>query len=148
MHCGADMAAQSTHKILGALTQCSLLQVKGARIDLRHAADVMSLLTTTSPNYLLMGSLDAARAQLAERGAVMLEDALRAAQMLRNSLAKIPGLHVIRPEDVAGKYGIAALDSTKRKNCGGTGRFAERFVPGDVCRLGAGAVAGYSEPDL
>ena len=113
MHCGADMAAQSTHKILGALTQCSLLQVKGARIDLRHAADVMSLLTTTSPNYLLMGSLDAARAQLAERGAVMLEDALRAAQMLRNSLAKIPGLHVIRPEDVAGKYGIAALDSTK-----------------------------------
>ena len=113
MHCGADMAAQSTHKILGALTQCSLLQVKGARIDLRHAADVMSLLTTTSPNYLLMGSLDAARAQLAERGAVMLEDALRAAQMLRNSLAKIPGLRVIRPEDVAGKYGIAALDSTK-----------------------------------
>ena len=113
MHCGADMAAQSTHKILGALTQCSLLQVRGARIDLSHAADVMSLLTTTSPNYLLMGSLDAARAQLAERGAVMLEDALRAAQMLRNSLAKIPGLHVIRPEDVAGKYGIAALDSTK-----------------------------------
>lgn len=107
------MAAQSTHKILGALTQCSLLQVKGARIDLRHAADVMSLLTTTSPNYLLMGSLDAARAQLAERGAVMLEDALRAAQMLRNSLAKIPGLRVIRPEDVEGKYGIAALDSTK-----------------------------------
>ena len=96
-----------------ALTQCSLLQVKGARIDLRHAADVMSLLTTTSPNYLLMGSLDAARAQLAERGAVMLEDALRAAQMLRNSLAKIPGLRVIRPEDVTGKYGIAALDSTK-----------------------------------
>ncbi len=29
MQCGADMAAQSTHKILGALTQCSLLQVRG-----------------------------------------------------------------------------------------------------------------------
>ena len=140
------MAAQSTHKILGALTQCSLLQVRGARIDLRHAADVMSLLTTTSPNYLLMGSLDAARAQLAERGAVMLEDALRASQMLRNSLAKIPGLRVIRSEDVAGKYGIAVLDSTKVtinlkewgisgvvKNRGRTGRSAECFVPGDIC---------------
>ncbi|MBQ6913000.1 MAG: aminotransferase class V-fold PLP-dependent enzyme, partial [Acidaminococcaceae bacterium] len=31
MQCGADMAAQSTHKILGALTQSSLLQVKGTR---------------------------------------------------------------------------------------------------------------------
>ena len=113
MQCGADMAAQSTHKILGALTQSSLLQVKGTRIDLRHAADVMSLLTTTSPNYLLMGSLDAARAQLAERGSAMLEDALRAAGLLRLGLEKIPGLRVIRPEDVAGRYGISALDITK-----------------------------------
>ena len=113
MQCGADMAAQSTHKLLGALTQSSLLQVKGTRVDLRHAADVMSLITTTSPNYLLMGSLDAARAQLAERGFAMLEDALRAAQMLRGSLEKIPGLSVIGPEDVIGRYGIAALDTTK-----------------------------------
>ena len=113
MQCGADMAAQSTHKILGALTQSSLLQVKGTRVDLRHAADVMSLLTTTSPNYLLMGSLDAARAQLAKSGPAMLEDALRAAQMLRSGLKKIPGLRVICEEDVAGKFGISALDTTK-----------------------------------
>ena len=113
MQCGADMAAQSTHKILGALTQGSLLQVKGTRIDLRHAADVMSLLTTTSPNYLLMGSLDAARAQLAERGPALPADALLAAEMLRGRLEKIPGLKVIGPEDVVGKYGIAALDMTK-----------------------------------
>ena len=113
MQCGADMAAQSTHKILGALTQCSLLQVKGTRIDLQHAADVMSLLTTTSPNYLLMGSLDAARAQLAERGTSMMEDALHAARILRNELQKIPGLQVIGPEQVVGKFGVAALDLTK-----------------------------------
>ena len=113
MQCGADMAAQSTHKILGALTQCSLLLVKGTRVDLRHAADVMSLLTTTSPNYLLMGSLDAARAQLAERGSAMMEDALRAAGLLRQELGKISGLHVIRPEEVTGKFGISALDATK-----------------------------------
>ena len=113
MQCGADMAAQSTHKIVGALTQSSLLQVKGTRIDLRHAADVMSLLTTTSPNYLLMGSLDAARAQLAERGHVMMEDALRAARLLRGELEKLPGLRVIKAADVTGKYGVAALDETK-----------------------------------
>ena len=113
MQCGADMAAQSTHKLLGALTQSSLLQVKGTRVDLRHAADVMSLLTTTSPNYLLMGSLDAARAQLAERGQALLEDALRAAELLRSELKKIPGLRVINASDVVGKNGVAALDETK-----------------------------------
>ena len=113
MKCGADMAAQSTHKILGALTQCSLLQVKGTRVNLRHVADVMSLLTTTSPNYLLMGSLDAARAQLAERGSAMMEDALRAAGLLRHELEKITGLRVIKASDVVGKYGVAALDTTK-----------------------------------
>ena len=113
MQCGADMAAQSTHKILGALTQCSLLQVKGTRVNLQHVADVMSLLTTTSPNYLLMGSLDAARAQLAERGSAMMEDALRAAGLLRHELEKITGLRVIKASDVVGKYGVAALDTTK-----------------------------------
>jgi arginine/lysine/ornithine decarboxylase len=113
MQCGADMAAQSTHKLLGALTQSSLLQVRGSRIDLQHAKDVMSLLTTTSPSYLLMGSLDAARAQLEERGTAMMEDALRAARLLRSELAKLPGLRVIDASDVVGKYGVAALDETK-----------------------------------
>lgn len=113
MQCGADMAAQSTHKILGALTQSSFLQVKGTHINLQHAADVMSLLTTTSPNYLLMGSLDAARAQLAERRQTMMEEALRAAGLLRYELENIPGLRVIKASDVVGKYGVAALDETK-----------------------------------
>ena len=31
--CGADMAAQSTHKILGAMTQASMLLVNGVRVD-------------------------------------------------------------------------------------------------------------------
>jgi arginine/lysine/ornithine decarboxylase len=68
LQCGADACAQSTHKITGAMTQCSMLQVKQEHLDLQRAKDTMSLLTTTSPNYLLMASLDAARAQLEEHG--------------------------------------------------------------------------------
>ena len=67
MQCGADAAAQSTHKIVGAMTQCSLLQVSYDRIDKDAMERAMSLVTTTSPNYLLMGSLDAARFQLAQK---------------------------------------------------------------------------------
>lgn len=111
--CGADFAAQSTHKILGAMTQCSWLHVRGDRARVQRAADAMSLLSTTSPNYLLLGSLDAARAQLAAQSSALLEDVLRAASLLRQELAKIPGLQVICPSDVTGKAGVVALDPGK-----------------------------------
>ena len=66
MEAGADMCAQSTHKIIGALTQ--LLQVKSKRIDVNRVHQVLSLLQTTSPSYILMASLDCSRRQIALKG--------------------------------------------------------------------------------
>lgn len=109
---GADMCAQSTHKLLGALTQCSMLQVQGTRIEVSRAAEVMSLLTTTSPNYLLLGSLDAARAQLEEQGAALAEAAVQAARGLRQLLEHKAGLRLL-DKKVIGRAGIAGLDETK-----------------------------------
>ena len=112
LQCGADACAQSTHKTLGALTQCSMLHVQGERIDLKKAAAAMSLLTTTSPNYLLMASLDAARAQLAEKGAEMAEAALTVAERLRESLRSVQGLEILDARILA-RSEIAAFDGTK-----------------------------------
>lgn len=112
MECGADACAQSTHKILGAMTQCSMLHVQGRRLDLKRAADVMSLLTTTSPNYLLMASLDAARFQLATGGRQMAAQAVAAADRLRRLLQTFKGLKLLTA-DCAGSNGIAGFDSTK-----------------------------------
>lgn len=109
MECGADACAQSTHKIVGAMTQCSMLQVKKDRLDIERAQDVMSILTTTSPNYLLMMSLDAARAQLQRHGNEMVECALKAANGLRELLKEFVGLHVLEEADLSG----FSLDKTK-----------------------------------
>lgn len=109
LQCGADACAQSTHKLLGAMTQCSMLQVRGKRLDLQRAADVMSVLTTTSPNYLLMASLDAARAQLAAHGRSMAEQAVQAAAKLRQLCSAHAGLRVLSAADCHG----LRLDSTK-----------------------------------
>lgn len=106
---GADACAQSTHKLLGAMTQCSMLQVQGARLDLQRAADVMSILTTTSPNYLMMGSLDAARAQLQTYGQEMAEAAVAAAGKLRALCRAHAGLKVLEEADCGG----LRLDRTK-----------------------------------
>ena len=109
LQCGADACAQSTHKILGAMTQCSMLHVQGARLDLQRAADVMSILTTTSPNYLLMASLDAARAQVQAYGGEMAAAAVQAAAKLRRLCASYSGLRVLEEADCGGLQ----LDTTK-----------------------------------
>ncbi len=109
LQCGADACAQSTHKILGAMTQCSMLHVRKQRLSLQRAADVMSILTTTSPNYLMMASLDAARAQFQERGGELVEQAVRAAQQLRDLCGKYAGLKLLTEADCGG----LRLDTTK-----------------------------------
>lgn len=57
--CGADLVAQSMHKTLTGLTQTGLLHVgKNSLIDIAAAAEAMQRLTSTSPSYLLMASID------------------------------------------------------------------------------------------
>jgi len=96
---GADLVAQSTHKVLGAMTQASMLHVKSKFVPIDKVRDTVALLTTTSPNYLLMASLDAAREQLSEQGDVMLEKSLELVKRLREVL-KIANLRVLEPKDV------------------------------------------------
>ena len=61
---------------------------------------------------LLLGSLDAARAQLEEQGAALAEAAVQAARGLRQLLEHKAGLRLL-DKKVIGRAGIAGLDETK-----------------------------------
>ena len=104
---GADLVAQSTHKILGSLTQTSMLLI-GKNFDgvekVRRAA---SLLQTTSPNYLLLASLDIARLQMEESGAEKISRAIELSKKLRAEINLIDGLKTF---DAVENF---SLDSTK-----------------------------------
>ena len=89
---GADMSGQNTHKI-GSLTQSSLLQVMEKRVDVNKVQQVMNLLQTTSPSYILMASLDVARMQIATKGKELLDRAIDLAEYARREINKIPGLY-------------------------------------------------------
>ena len=89
---GADMAAQSTHKILGSMTQTSILLARKDRIDLERVRCAASLLQSTSPNQLLLASLDIARLQMAEQGEELVNRAVKLAEKLRQAVNAIPGL--------------------------------------------------------
>jgi arginine decarboxylase len=112
MEAGADMCAQSTHKIIGAMTQASFLQVKAGRVDINRVQQVMNLLQTTSPSYPLMASLDVARMQIATKGKELLDKAIELAEYTRSEINKIPGLFCFGKE-IVGQPGAYGFDPTK-----------------------------------
>ena len=92
---GADLAAQSTHKLLGSLTQTSMLMMKSKLVDTECVKRIVSLLQSTSPNYLLLASLDIARLQMQESGAESIERAINLSQHLRSEINHIDGLKTL-----------------------------------------------------
>lgn len=113
LHQGADLVVQSTHKVLAALSQASMLHVQGNRIDRDRLHAALQLTQSTSPNYLLLASLDAARHQMATEGEALLADTLALAHHLRNQLDALPGLRVISPQDVTPYASVQNLDLTR-----------------------------------
>ena len=95
---GADLCAQSMHKVTGSLTQSSLLHVGSDRVDLGGLENCLHMVQSTSPSYLLMTSLDVARYELALHGDEMLARGLKLAQMARETIKKIPGIFCVGEE--------------------------------------------------
>ncbi len=133
---GADLSVQSIHKTLGALTQASMLHIQGDRIDgdwakptlgdgtecpLRdRVSKALQLVQSTSPSYLLLASLDAARQQMALHGKELMSRTLQLAQEARTRISQIPGLSVLEiPHSppyqggLGGSPGFVALDKTR-----------------------------------
>ncbi|NQE32550.1 Arginine decarboxylase [Microcoleus sp. IPMA8] len=107
---GADLTVQSIHKTLGAMTQASMLHVKGDRIDIQKLNKALQLVQSTSPSYILLASLDAARQQIALHGKELMGQTLQLAEKARSRISQIPGLSVLEPLNTPG---FAALDRTR-----------------------------------
>ncbi|GGA36913.1 aminotransferase class I/II-fold pyridoxal phosphate-dependent enzyme [Paenibacillus physcomitrellae] len=130
MQAGADMAASSVHKLGGSLTQSSVLNVKGGRVDIRRVRSFMSMLTTTSTSYILLASLDAARRQLALNGRALAEETIRLAVETRRQINEIPGLYCFGDE-ICEQPGVFHYDPTKlciHLELGITGFAAEQWL--------------------
>ncbi len=107
---GADLTVQSTHKVLGALTQASMLHVQGSRINVDHLSKALQLLQSSSPSYLLLASLDAARQQMALHGEQLMTRTLHLAEVARNRIREIPRLSILEPSHT---QGFVAIDQTR-----------------------------------
>ncbi|WP_366923205.1 aminotransferase class I/II-fold pyridoxal phosphate-dependent enzyme [Metallumcola ferriviriculae] len=111
MKAGVDLAATSTHKLAGSLTQSSILLIREGLINPQHVKAVLNLGQTTSPSYILLASLDVARKQMALKGRQLVSDMLERTYWLRRELGKIAGIRLL--EKQTGATGCHSFDSTK-----------------------------------
>ncbi|MFM6455354.1 MAG: aminotransferase class I/II-fold pyridoxal phosphate-dependent enzyme, partial [Planktothrix sp.] len=110
---GADLTIQSTHKVLGSLTQSSMLHVQGNRINRDRLSQTLQFVQSTSPNYILLASLDAARQQMATQGYDLMNQTLSLAKIARTEINNIPGLSSFGTSDFEPTPGCVKLDITR-----------------------------------
>jgi arginine decarboxylase len=112
MDAGADMAATSVHKLGGAMTQCSVLNVRYGRVNPGRVQSVLSMLHTTSTSYILLSSLDTARRHLALNGREEIGKAIERSHRLREQINQLEGLYCFGRELLGGEA-TYDLDPTK-----------------------------------
>lgn len=95
LRAGADAVVHGVHKTLGACTGAGMLHLRGPRLDRARVQAALRLVQTSSPSYLLMGSLDGARRLAANHGERALQQQLGRVRRLRRALAQLPGVEVV-----------------------------------------------------
>ena len=92
---GADLATLSLHKSGGSLTQSSLLIMREGFVEKARVRTAINLMQTSSASYLLMASLDLARADLAAHARQRVQAVLGHIEQFKKRLETIPGLRLL-----------------------------------------------------
>jgi arginine/lysine/ornithine decarboxylase len=91
----------------GSLTQSSMLHLQSDRLDPLRIEQALTLLQSTSPNFLLLLSLDVARRQIVLQGQELLTQTLQLANSARSRIQQIPNLRTFHHQQ------IPSLDPTR-----------------------------------
>lgn len=110
MECGADAAVTSLHKTTPALTQTALLNTGNIRTE--GIEFMLRAFQSTSPSYVFMASMDAARHIMEERGSKLIDELLENINVFREKMGKLSFYEVLGAEHME-KGNIFAMDPTK-----------------------------------
>ncbi len=116
LEAGADYATQSTHKVLSAFSQASMIHVNDPNFNEHLFRENFNMHTSTSPQYSMIASLDVARKQAVMEGYKLLSRTLTLAQELRaqinsTGVFRVLDLDELLPEEI--KHDDIRLDPTK-----------------------------------
>jgi lysine decarboxylase len=100
MASGADAAVSSIHKILPAVSQGSVLHVRGNLLDRERIATAVTMMQTTSPLLPILATMDSARKRMALQGVESWERVIDLAERAKREIRGIAGLGVIDAESL------------------------------------------------
>ncbi len=95
---GADGVVMSFHKTIGSMTQSSVLHINSRLLDIKHIDSALKMLMSSSPSYILMTSLDAARLQMESKGRKLIEKAVELSNRLRMEVKQTKGFRLYEGE--------------------------------------------------
>ena len=116
LEAGADYATQSTHKVLSAFSQASMIHVNDPAFNEHLFRENFNMHTSTSPQYSMIASLDVARKQAVMEGYKLLSRTLALSKELRaqinsTGVFRVLELEELLPDEV--KRDSILLDPTK-----------------------------------
>jgi arginine decarboxylase len=116
LEAGADYATQSTHKVLSAFSQASMIHVNDPQFNEPLFRENFNMHTSTSPQYAMIASLDVARCQAVTEGYKLLSRTLQLAAELRSQINSTGVFRVLELADLLPgelKHDGIQLDPTK-----------------------------------
>jgi len=100
LECGADYVTQSTHKVLSAFSQASMIHINDPEFDRHRFQEYFNMHASTSPQYAMLASLDVARMQASMEGFARLDVALKLAEKLRQAINAMAGFRVLEASEI------------------------------------------------
>jgi arginine decarboxylase len=97
---GADYATQSTHKVLSAFSQASMIHVNDPDFNEHIFRENFNMHTSTSPQYSMIASLDVARKQAVMEGYKLLARTLSLSTELRHQIDSTGVFRALELEDL------------------------------------------------
>lgn len=97
---GADYATQSTHKMLSAFSQASMIHVNDPDFDEQRFREHFNMHASTSPQYSIIASLDVARKQAAMEGYKLLQHNFDLADRLHEEINATGVFRVLTLDDM------------------------------------------------
>ena len=102
---GADIWTESAHKTLPAMNQCACLCVgKESLIDCNEARRALLDIQSTSPSYLLLGSMDYAHAYMRDKGEQELYRVISITERFADMVNALPGFACVDPANQPGVF--------------------------------------------
>ena len=99
-NCDADIVVNSIHKTLLSFTGTAILNICSNRIDIEKVSENLRMLQTTSPSYLMMGSLDINEQILRQDGYELIKRWEKDVEYFYKECKKIRGVSLIIRKDM------------------------------------------------